>query len=97
MLKVFFMSFLCENLRGQKIIFEYKLRYLLARVWYLKNACALVYRSGRKLVSLYYRKLDLRGSTASSIGAASIVIAIFSLLPTGLMVWLQKFGKYYYY
>ena len=28
------MSFLCDNLRGQKIIFEYKLRHLMARVRY---------------------------------------------------------------
>ena len=29
------MSFLCDNLRVEKIIFEYKLRHLLARVRYI--------------------------------------------------------------
>ena len=35
MLKAIFYAFFCDNQRAQKIIFEYKLRHLMARVRYL--------------------------------------------------------------
>ena len=36
------MSFLCDNLRFQTIIFEYKLRHLMVRVRYVKEKEILI-------------------------------------------------------
>ena len=39
------MRFLCDNLRAKKIIFEYKLRHLMARVRYLLNTYSPIFIS----------------------------------------------------
>ena len=45
------MSFLCDNLRVQKIIFEYKARPLLAQVWWLFRFRIVLYFKKTKISS----------------------------------------------
>ena len=52
------MPFLCDNLRGQKIIFEYKLRHLLARVRYVQKIHILIEKKNDKNMPSKFIYLD---------------------------------------
>ena len=49
------MRFLCDNLRAEKIVFEYKLRHLMARVRYVLSyqTCYLVGLQTQVLYNAY--------------------------------------------